>query len=357
MTREDQEQLFQPFHSGFAGGTGLGLSITFQILQDHQGKHFDRQRKGARHQGDGFPSPGRPCRVGYQGALEHMKSVLLVDDEPNIIEVLEMALQDDGMEVHKALSGRAALATLRDRAVDIVISDIRMPDISGVELLKQARQIAPETVFIMITAFATTDTAIEALQHGAFDYLTKPFRMEEIRKIIRHALENKRAKADDAPAETDTQARQSQKLFQALHRTRIVGRSPRMLEVYRTIGTVAAGESTVLITGESGTGQGTGRPGHPRSFGAQRRAIRIHQLRSISGDASRERAVRLLQGGFHGRHDQPERAVRSGRRRIDLSRRNRRNDARDAGEASPGAPGAKTAPAGRHTTRCRSTCG
>lgn len=172
-----------------------------------------------------------------------MKSVLLVDDEPNIIEVLEMALQDDGMEVHKALSGRAALATLRDRAVDIVISDIRMPDISGVELLKQARQIAPETAFIMMTAFATTDTAIEALQHGAFDYLTKPFRMEEIRKIIRHALENKRAKADDAPAETDTQARQSQKLFQALHSTRIVGRSTRMLEVYRTIGTVAAGKA------------------------------------------------------------------------------------------------------------------
>jgi two-component system response regulator PilR (NtrC family) len=187
-----------------------------------------------------------------------MQSVLVVDDEPNILEVLEVVLRDEGMEVFRASSGHDALCLLQKRTVDVVISDIRMQDLSGVDLLKQGRQLAPETVFIMITAFATTETAIEALQHGAYDYLTKPFRIEEIRKVVRHALEKKTADADEAAVaepEPELEARQSQKLFQALSRSRIVGKSPKMLDVYRTVGTVSGTESTVLITGESGTGK------------------------------------------------------------------------------------------------------
>ena len=99
-----------------------------------------------------------------------MPTVLVVDDEPNIIEVLEIVLQDEGMEVLRSGSGREALLLLKERAVDVVISDIRMPDFSGVELLREAKQLSPDTVFIMITAFASTETAIEALQHGAYDY-------------------------------------------------------------------------------------------------------------------------------------------------------------------------------------------
>jgi two-component system response regulator PilR (NtrC family) len=186
-----------------------------------------------------------------------MQSVLVVDDEPNILEVLEVVLRDEGMEVFRASSGHDALCLLQKRNVDVVISDIRMPDISGVDLLKQGRQIAPDTVFIMITAFATTETAIEALQHGACDYLTKPFPIEEIRRVVRHALEQKTARADETAGEPEPEleARQSQKLFHALNRSCIVGKSPKMLDVYRTIGTVAGTESTVLITGESGTGK------------------------------------------------------------------------------------------------------
>jgi two-component system, NtrC family, response regulator PilR len=184
-----------------------------------------------------------------------MASVLLVDDEPNIIEVLEMALLDEHMEVQKAHSGREALKVLQRSPVDLVISDIRMPDLSGLELLKQARQVAPDTMFVMMTAFATTDTAIETLQHGAYDYLTKPFKLDEIKKVVHAALDKKRARPESAAGKPPEQGRQSQKLFQALHRNRIVGRSPKMLDVYRTIGTVAGGESTVLVTGESGTGK------------------------------------------------------------------------------------------------------
>jgi len=185
-----------------------------------------------------------------------MSTVLIVDDEPNITEVLEMALRDQGMEVLKTGSGREALDVLKEHNVDVAISDIRMPDFSGVDLLREARQIAPETVFIMITAFASTETAIEALQYGAYDNLTKPFNMDELRSTVQGALEKKRGrKSPPTMTSVDMEARQGQKLFQALQGSHVVGKSPKMVEVYRAIGTVAMGDSTVLITGESGTGK------------------------------------------------------------------------------------------------------
>ena len=185
-----------------------------------------------------------------------MPTILIVDDEPNITEVLEIALRDEEMDVFKSASGRQALDVLREKDVDLVISDIRMPDLSGVELLREAKQIAPDVGFIMITAFASTETAIEALQHGAYDYIIKPFRMEELRSIVRRALRKmSNPKAQPAASSMDTEAQQSQKLFQALHSSHVVGKSPRMVEVYKIIGTVAMGESTILITGESGTGK------------------------------------------------------------------------------------------------------
>jgi two-component system response regulator PilR (NtrC family) len=184
-----------------------------------------------------------------------MPTILIVDDEPNIIEVLDIFLRDEGMEVLKSDSGMKALEILREKKVDVVVSDIRMPDLSGVQLLQEAKQLAPEVMFIMITAFASTETAIEALQHGAFDYITKPFRMEELRTIIGRALNRKTTKPQICSSPDEIEARQGQKLFQALHHTHVIGKSPKMVEVYRTIGTVAGGDSTILITGESGTGK------------------------------------------------------------------------------------------------------
>jgi two-component system response regulator PilR (NtrC family) len=185
-----------------------------------------------------------------------MATILIVDDEPNIIEILEMVLRDEGMEVLRTGSAREALEILRNHEVDVAISDIRMPGISGVDLLREAKLITPETVFIMITAFASTETAIEALQHGAYDYITKPFRMEDLRSVVQRALKEKENRKPQASASPDEmEAKQGQKLFQALQGSHMVGKSPKMVEVYRTIGTVAMGDSTILITGESGTGK------------------------------------------------------------------------------------------------------
>ncbi len=184
-----------------------------------------------------------------------MPSVLLVDDEPDIIEILEMVFREEKMDVYTSRSGREALEVLHKKNVDVVVSDIRMPDLSGVELLREARHVAPDAVFVMMTAYASTETAIEALQHGACEYLTKPFRMEELKSIVLQALRRRDSKPASNTSAAEADARQSKKLFQALHRTGIVGKSEKMLEVYRTIGTVSMGGSTVLITGESGTGK------------------------------------------------------------------------------------------------------
>jgi two-component system, NtrC family, response regulator PilR len=185
-----------------------------------------------------------------------MPTILVVDDEPHIIDVLEIALRDDGMEVMRAGSGAEALQLLRRHRIDAIVSDIRMPGVSGVELLREAKESAPETAVILITAYATTETAIEALQHGACDYLTKPFKIEELRAVIRRNLAQARSRpSQPVSSAVEAEALKGQKLFQALHRSRLIGKSRKMLEVYRTIGTVSAGDSTILITGESGTGK------------------------------------------------------------------------------------------------------
>ena len=187
-----------------------------------------------------------------------MATVLVVDDEPNIVTVLEMAIHEEGMDVFTAGCGLDALRILQEKDVDVVVSDIQMPDMSGVELLREAGKIAPGAAFVMVTAHANPETAIEALQYGACDYITKPVRMENLRDALRHALENKRQNSSEKSAVSDSvsmEARHGQNLFQALQGSFVVGRSPKMMEVYRTIGTVAMGDSTVLITGESGTGK------------------------------------------------------------------------------------------------------
>ena len=184
-----------------------------------------------------------------------MPSILLVDDEPDILEFLEQYLQDMGMDVSTTTSAQDALQQLRKKSFDMVISDIRMPEMSGVELLKETKKLTPDIIFILITAHASLETAIDAQQHGAYGYLTKPFKSkEEVRQLVLKALEKRTYKAEQAP-KRHTDAQQSQVLFQALHKNQIVGRSQKMLEVCHAIGTVAATDSTVLINGESGTGK------------------------------------------------------------------------------------------------------
>jgi two-component system response regulator PilR (NtrC family) len=181
-------------------------------------------------------------------ATDHPPSkILVVDDERSMRELLAIVLRREGHDVKLAESGRAAVALLEREPVDLLISDIKMPDMSGVDVLRAAKRLDADVIGIMITAFASTDTAVEALRMGAYDYLSKPFDVDELKIVVRNALER-------------TQLRQENVLLkralQSSHRfTDIIGRSAPMLAVFQLIETVAATNSTVLITGESGTGK------------------------------------------------------------------------------------------------------
>ena len=173
--------------------------------------------------------------------------ILVVDDEQSMRDMLRIVLRRDGYEVLLAENGRDAIEQLRSTDVDLLLSDIKMPDITGVEVLRAAKEVSGDIVVFMMTAYASTSTAVEAMRHGAVDYFTKPFSMDELRLKIRQHLETHRLKQENVL------------LKKALHTryefSNIIGRSDTMLHVFRMIETVARTSSTVLITGESGTGK------------------------------------------------------------------------------------------------------
>jgi two-component system response regulator PilR (NtrC family) len=173
--------------------------------------------------------------------------VLIVDDESSLREMLRIVLKRDGYDVLTADGGRTALELLQRERVDLLLSDIRMSDVSGVDVLKAAKERHPEIVVFMMTAFASTETAVEAMRLGAVDYFTKPFSMDELRLKIRQHIEASRLKQENVLLKRALKTRHE---F-----SNIIGRSDAMLAVFRMIETIAGTSSTVLVTGESGTGK------------------------------------------------------------------------------------------------------
>jgi two-component system response regulator PilR (NtrC family) len=173
--------------------------------------------------------------------------VLVVDDERSMRELLEIVLRREGYEVLTADNGRAALSTLERQSVDLLISDIKMPDMTGVEVLRAARGIDPDMLAIMITAFASTETAVEALRLGAHDYISKPFKVDELKLRVRKALERLQLQQENLLLK---------RTLRSSHQfCNIIGRSEAMLAVFRLVETIATTNSTILVTGESGTGK------------------------------------------------------------------------------------------------------
>ena len=173
--------------------------------------------------------------------------VLVVDDEKSMRDLLAITLEKQHFEVTVADGGQAAIATLRREPFDVVITDLRMPTADGLQVLRAAKETSPESVVIVITAVGSTETAVEAMKLGAYDYITKPFKLDEINLIIRRALERKRLRDENFYL---------RKQLETQHRfDNIVGKSGRMAEVFDTIRKIADSPSTAMVTGESGTGK------------------------------------------------------------------------------------------------------
>jgi two-component system response regulator PilR (NtrC family) len=173
--------------------------------------------------------------------------VLVVDDEQSLRDMLRIVLRRDGYDVLVAGDGRTAIELLKRERVDLLLSDIRMADVGGVEVLKAAKELNRDIVAFMMTAFASTETAVEAMRLGAVDYFSKPFSMEELRLKIRQHLESSRLRQENVLLKRALNTRHE---F-----SNIIGRSDAMLGVFRMIETIARTGSTVLVTGESGTGK------------------------------------------------------------------------------------------------------
>ena len=173
--------------------------------------------------------------------------VLVVDDEESMRDFLSIMLHREGYLVDTAVDGAQAVAHLRTHSYDLVISDIKMPRMTGLELLAHIKERTPETVVLMVTAFSSTEEAVDAMKQGAYDYITKPFKNEEIRLIVKNALERRALRQENLALKEELGKRYS---FDGL-----VGKSKVMHDVFSLVRKVADSPVKVLITGESGTGK------------------------------------------------------------------------------------------------------
>jgi two-component system, NtrC family, response regulator PilR len=176
-----------------------------------------------------------------------MSLILVVDDEKSMRTLFEILLKREGHEVETAKSGEDALAMVAEKTYDLVITDLKMPRVTGLDVIKGVKKISPDTEVIVVTAYSTVETAISAMKLGAFNYLSKPFNNEEIKVVIEKALERRALAAENLRLQEALSEGQS---FQ-----RIVGNSESIRRVFQQVRQIAGTRITVLITGESGTGK------------------------------------------------------------------------------------------------------
>ncbi|OQX88269.1 hypothetical protein B6D60_02425 [candidate division KSB1 bacterium 4484_87] len=179
--------------------------------------------------------------------MEKNQKILLIDDDESLNKVLSFQLNQMGMNVKTALDGASGLKLFNEISFDVVITDLQLPDVSGMELLEEIRRLDKNVIIIIITAFGTVENAIEAVKKGADDYLTKPFGKETLRFVIEKALRLRELQQENMQLKSE--------LYQKYDFSNIIGKSGPMQDVLKLVGQVAESDATVLIRGESGTGK------------------------------------------------------------------------------------------------------
>ncbi len=175
-------------------------------------------------------------------------SVLVIDDEEIMREILEALLSREGYDVRLASSGAEGVELAKGHAFDAAVVDVMMPGMDGLQTLAELKKLDDDLPVVMITAFASVETAISAMKSGAFDYITKPFKNDEVLVVVRNAVERNRLVQENRSLRRTVQE-QYQKF------ANIIGRSPKMRQVFDLIIQAAPSRSTILIQGESGTGK------------------------------------------------------------------------------------------------------
>ncbi len=175
------------------------------------------------------------------------KKILVVDDDESLRRIIEYNVSEEGYDVIATDNGLSALEIFKKEEIDLVITDLQMPDMGGIELIKQLRAISPNALVIVITAFGTVDTAVESMKLGAFEYITKPFNREELKIIVKKALEVSDLMVENRYLKEMVRDKYS---FDSM-----IGSSQKMEEIYMSASQVAKSDATVLILGESGTGK------------------------------------------------------------------------------------------------------
>ena len=278
-----------PSTARFAKGTGLGAAIVYRLVEEHGGK-IQLESKPDEGTSVRIDLPRRQrCARGIAPRVATapgsrrwaaLSKILVVEDEKSMRDLLALMLRKEGYEVETAESGDSALELMGPAAsrYDLVISDISMPGMSGLELLRQLRSLSGEIEVILMTAFGSKQTAIEALNEGATYYVEKPFDLDEMKAVVRKTLEQKRLITENQNLKLQNRDLRAE-LCGQYGFDDLIGRSPKMTAIFQLIRRVAGTGSTVMISGESGTGKELIARAIHYNSGRGERPVRIDQLR------------------------------------------------------------------------------
>ncbi|MEW6714293.1 MAG: response regulator, partial [Nitrospirota bacterium] len=179
--------------------------------------------------------------------MENKIKMLIVDDEAIALRNLEHVMKKEGYDVTGTTKGQQALKLIEEERFDVVLTDLKMDKVDGMQILKRCRELYPDTEVIMITGYATVQTAIQAIKKGAYDYIAKPFKLDEVRGVVREAIEKVKLKKENA------QLREQLEKFEG--KVKLITQDPAMQRLLETSRQIAPTDCNILLSGESGTGK------------------------------------------------------------------------------------------------------